>query len=80
MGAAYGPDTTAIPAVIANVMAANGFGAQIALVGVAGPDAAIPRSSMLLRQEGSRPVAADVMDAGSGQCVNHRLLTSCSCC
>lgn len=42
LGAAYGVDTTAIPAVIGNVVAATRFGATIALLGVGKPDAVLP--------------------------------------
>jgi aryl-alcohol dehydrogenase len=42
IGAAYAVDTTAIPAVIENVVNATRFGASIALVGVGKPGATIP--------------------------------------
>jgi aryl-alcohol dehydrogenase len=42
LGAAYAVDTTAVPEVIGNVVAATRFGATIALVGVGKPDAVIP--------------------------------------
>jgi aryl-alcohol dehydrogenase len=42
VGAAYGLDTTAIPAVIQNVIGATKFGATIAVVGVGKPDAMLP--------------------------------------
>ena len=42
LGASYGVDTTAIPAVITNVINATRFGASIALVGVGKPDAMLP--------------------------------------
>ncbi|TSD45814.1 NAD(P)-dependent alcohol dehydrogenase [Rhodococcus sp. KBS0724] len=42
VGAAYAVDTTAIPAVIENVVNATRFGASIALVGVGKPGATIP--------------------------------------
>ncbi|MET0448201.1 MAG: NAD(P)-dependent alcohol dehydrogenase [Aeromicrobium sp.] len=42
LGAAYAVDTTAVPAVIENVVNATQFGAVIALVGVGRPDAVLP--------------------------------------
>lgn len=41
MGAAYGVDTTAIPAVVQNVVNATCFGARIALLGIGAPGATI---------------------------------------
>ncbi len=42
LGAGYAVDTTAVPAVIENVITATRFGATIALVGVGKPDAVLP--------------------------------------
>ncbi|RUR00960.1 NAD(P)-dependent alcohol dehydrogenase [Labedella endophytica] len=42
VGAPYAVDTTAVPAVVAQLVAATSFGASIALVGVPKPDATIP--------------------------------------
>ncbi len=42
LGADYAVDTTAVPAVVENVVNATRFGASIALVGVGKPDAVIP--------------------------------------
>ncbi|WP_213813902.1 NAD(P)-dependent alcohol dehydrogenase [Glaciihabitans sp. dw_435] len=42
LGAAYAIDTTAVPAVIQNLINATRFGASIALVGVGKPDAMLP--------------------------------------
>jgi aryl-alcohol dehydrogenase len=42
IGASYAVDTTAVPAVIVNLINATAFGAQIALVGVGKPDAQLP--------------------------------------
>jgi len=42
LGADYAVDTTAVPAVIENVVEATRFGASIAVVGVGKPDATIP--------------------------------------
>jgi aryl-alcohol dehydrogenase len=42
LGADVAVDTTAVPAVVENVVAATRFGASIALVGVGKPDAVIP--------------------------------------
>jgi aryl-alcohol dehydrogenase len=42
VGAAFGVDTTAVPAVIQNVIQATRFGATIAVVGVGKPDAMLP--------------------------------------
>jgi aryl-alcohol dehydrogenase len=41
-GAAYAVDTTAVPAVVENLVAATSFGASIALVGVPKPGATVP--------------------------------------
>jgi aryl-alcohol dehydrogenase len=42
VGAAYGVDTTAVPAVVGQLVEATAFGASIALLGVGKPDAVIP--------------------------------------
>jgi aryl-alcohol dehydrogenase len=42
IGASYAVDTTAVPAVITNLINATAFGASIALVGVGKPDAQLP--------------------------------------
>jgi aryl-alcohol dehydrogenase len=42
IGAAYAVDTTAVPAVITNVINATRFGAKIAVIGVGKPDAMLP--------------------------------------
>lgn len=42
LGAAYAVDTTAVPAVVANAILSTRFGATIALLGVAKPDAVMP--------------------------------------
>lgn len=42
VGAAYGVDTTGVPAVIENVVNGTRFGATIAVVGVGRPDAVLP--------------------------------------
>jgi aryl-alcohol dehydrogenase len=42
LGAEFAVDTTAVPAVVANVITVTRFGATIALVGVGKPDAVIP--------------------------------------
>lgn len=44
IGAAYGLDTTGVPAVIANLVAATRFGASIAVIAATRPDAVLPAS------------------------------------